>query len=399
MNRLDIRDPENYPENLKYTLDLLTINEIPKVVGSTAYSVHKYPSDVDVFESVTVNMNRENALRFYASQLRTIAQKIKLDEKLFFTDFKAGEDPRYVLRNEDNTQNRLEFALQLYGDKLLDDKDTRELIKLNNDPIQYKMMLRKYRVLRWSLDEIINGVKEVPGKMGITLEKAISQNALIKIDVITWLISRYVSIEVFYDFRYVDPINNTIVVFHQLDSYTESLIKEIERYSMPRFNNPLKVSKRLWSLSRISDCSDLMQKINPLLGSAPAALNQVSSDIETIEILLKNKAENKYTVRDYDRMFIQILGFQKRIANHTQDMKFIDELIQEIYQIWKSWRESHQDKLDVFIQDCYIYSIIYKLGVIDGVLTTIIADMSQDFLTNLRNMNITCSNPRFSIGQ
>ena len=79
---------------------------------------------------------------------------------MFFTDFKAGEDPRYVLRDPDNTQNRLEFALQLYGDKLLDDKDTRELIKLNNDPIQYKMMLRKYRVLRWSLDEIIKGVKE-----------------------------------------------------------------------------------------------------------------------------------------------------------------------------------------------------------------------------------------------
>ena len=76
---ISMRDPESYPDKLKFVLDLITFNEIPRVVGSYAYTTHKYPSDVDVFERVIVNLNAEEAGVFYESQFKIIFEKLLIN--------------------------------------------------------------------------------------------------------------------------------------------------------------------------------------------------------------------------------------------------------------------------------------------------------------------------------
>src|SRR5579872_3314698 len=67
---LRIRSPEDYPGKLKRILDLITFNETPKVVGSYAYLNHRYPSDVDVFDKVVLNLNKNDAANFYAQRFK-----------------------------------------------------------------------------------------------------------------------------------------------------------------------------------------------------------------------------------------------------------------------------------------------------------------------------------------
>src|SRR5690625_1658987 len=122
-----IRNPQDYPESLKVTLDILTINETPTVVGSAAYLNHKYPSDVDVFERTTANLSRIDAISFYAKQFRNIMEKIIVSPKIFYMDFKVGRDYRYdIYVSKDNTDEREKVMHQLVEKNLLNKERSEE---------------------------------------------------------------------------------------------------------------------------------------------------------------------------------------------------------------------------------------------------------------------------------
>lgn len=357
INVIHIRDPETYPEKLKYVLDLMTINEEPNVVGSTAYIEHKYPSDVDVFELVTVNYNALEAKKFYAQQLKSIIRKISLDNKICFLDFKAGLDPRFVY--DINSNDKRSFINNLYNKNLITDDEYNRLIAGDDE------ILKILSVLRWSPEEVNNGFKVLRNNVGISFEEAIGQNTIIKLDVSRWIVTRYVSVEVFYNLNYIDN-NNQLVSYNPLGDYVPSLIKDIQKYSLPEYYNPLKIAKRLWSLSRIGSYDKVIEKINPILASDAAALNQVNSDIEVlIEMLDKRCGE-------YNKMLIQILGFQKRIANHN--LENIDQINQYINNIYN-------------LSDTPIVNInliINNLKNISLILVDIIIKLSSDYIENIK---------------
>ena len=390
---LNVRDPLDYPEKLKFVLEQITINEVPKVVGSTAYLQHKYPSDVDVFEDVTVSKSRDAAAVFYANAIKNIIEKIQINNKLFFSDIKIGEDPRYIFDKEiENTtvNERKEIMNLLYNKNLIDRSTYSILASLIEDKYEFNMAIRKYRVLRWTPEEVINGKKVLRNDKFILLEDAVTQDALIKLDVISWITSRYLSIEVFFNLKYIE--NGQTISFHPLDSYKESLLKAVEFYSMPTHYNPLKVAKRLWSLSRLIDCGNLLEAINPLLGSDPAALNQVVADIETIEIMLKTdeneqqKKYNIYTDQDYDRIYLQVLGFQKRIYNHSSLM--FEDLFRQVYDTWAIYKNHKNHKNHI---NRYNNTILLKiLGTMDKILNKEIFEQSKLYIDELDRQNIVC---------
>ena len=109
------RDPEHYPEELKTILQRLTINETPKVVGSTAYAQHKYPSDVDVFEKVITDLPRNEALRFYADHFMRVAQIIVMDgDEWSFLTLKLAKTS--VFQNRETFHNNgSEYRLGVKG--------------------------------------------------------------------------------------------------------------------------------------------------------------------------------------------------------------------------------------------------------------------------------------------
>lgn len=391
MSSIQFRDPELYPENLKATLEQLTINEIPLVVGSTAYLQHKYPSDVDIFEIVTTDFDKEDASIFYATQFKLIAQKIKSNSKLYYGDIKIGYDPRFDVKFSDRNQMNA-FTYSLLKNKLIDNKTFTKLYSSSEE--DYQKIIRSYKILRWSLDEIIQEKKDLPGNKYISLKEAIQQNSLIKIDVITWIVNRYVSVEVFYNLKYRDPSGN-YVPYHQLSSYYESLYNDILIYSSEKKYNPLKVAKRLWSLSRIGNCENLLKSINPILSSDAAALNQVVADIETLDILLtrglksnshkkdtsdemnddnKNQKDYKNDKKMQSKILVEILGFEKRIVNHMRYDANINFLIQEIYTMWTVAENVVKDQ------------VLDKLNVISSILKMEIIRLADPFLQKVKEV-------------
>lgn len=341
-----LRDPEDFPEELKFLLNIVTINEVPKVVGSYAYAEHKYPSDVDVFERVSVNLDKESSVIFYADQFRNMYQKLIVIDKFYINDFKAGIYP-------------------------------------NGEPI------------RWNIQEVLQGFSSG----GVSLREALSQKAVVKLDIIAWISGKFQSVEVFYNLRFRESgVAKEYLEFYPLRDYVMSLLEDIKMYVSPSEYNPLKVIKRLWSLSRIQNCQDLIEIIDPLLSSDVAALNQLKSDIEiliALNLKFYSQIENQSTLvipamnsrsqrwhTDINRMFFQVLSISKRLLNHSNliDMTSFNE---EIFNYWERYRADGIPLDFKYIND--------RLKSVIDILNAYITSEGKKYLEMITKMGNQCN--------
>lgn len=388
-----VRDPNEFPEELKVALDIVTINESPRVVGSAAFLQHRYPSDVDVFEKVTVRLPREAALGFYADQFKNIMEKILVEPEIYYMDFKAGQDVRFDLVPPGTVIERREMTDHLYDQGLLTFEETVYFYQAADDPETFREALRGKRVLRWTPEEVIAGRKELPGGTFILLRDALAHPSVVKLDVVSWVLLRFQSIEVFYNLLYIDPIEGP-VEFYPLGSYRESLLEDVQRYSSRMYYNPLKLAKRLWSLSRVAECSSLVAAINPLLSSHAAALNQINSDCELLINFVHRsieqqkggpltKVDAKWSSKTVRRLFLEMLGFHKRITNHLTGEAYqtVHQIIDGFFDLWVEWQVS--GRLDR-------EGIVRRLEAIRRILRDEIYKQSHEFLRRLDEMGISC---------
>lgn len=396
---LQMRNPEHFPEMLKYTLDQLTINETPKVVGSSVYKMHRYPSDVDVFESVDYKTNggqmnnmcsthikspRERALDFYTSQFQNIAQRLLMQKEIQFNDFKAGMDDRFDIDiPEQSTEcDRQKMAYDLAMKYNLCKEEAINIFESASDLATFKALIKELKTIRWNLVEIIKGCKTLIGGRVVTLREALEMNALVKLDTIVWISGRFQSVEVFYNLRYSE--GGSTYEFHPLNNYVQGLLEDIEKYSDGDNYSPLKVLKRMWFLSKVVDCKDMLEAITPILGSDAAALNQLSGDIEVLMDLLKNP---ELTHQQLEKIFVETLTFDKRGFNHL-DGSVLDKyqlIIKEVFPLYLSQMCEESKKMEL--------AKILKL--LHDLLKPVINETSSYFLNKVNSMNITCMNPRF----
>lgn len=383
MNKVQIRakNPSQFSDQLKFVLDQITINENPKVVGSSAYTVHKYPSDVDVFEQVFVEaQSKEQALTFLTNSFQTMAKRLIIQkEKIFMNDFKAGLDERFDVEIPEEELARQQLVVDLGNKYNLNHKTVKKLFCAASNKNAFEEHLRQLKVLRWSLEELIAGVKTLIGHHKITLKDALDMNTIVKIDTIAWISGRFQAVEAFYNLNWINE-DGEIKPFQVLNNYVEGLLADIEKYSSPENWSPLKVIKRTWSLSRVIKCQDMLEALNPALSSDAAALNQINSDAEILMELLKNK---NLTQEQKDHIFVETLTFIKRAHNHLHNHPQVEE---EYYQTVSKAYDIYDNKED------NLEEILEKSR---KILMPVINQTSQRFLEEINNLNITCKNPRF----
>lgn len=436
---LTIRDPESYPDKLKFVLDLITFNEIPKVVGSYAYTTHKYPSDVDVFERVTVDLPSEEAGLFYESQFKIIFSKLLINSnKIFITDFKAGEDKvlKEIIRRPDLSVNNLQIQQQLKN--LLSPQRYNNLYSITNENI-FRDKLFKVASLRWSPEEVLLGQKlSISGEV-VKLSDALKQQAVVKLDVVTWIRNRFQSIEVLYNLNYktvnaqiktenipTSSMNNAqrnnneirnitadgtnvskFTSFYPLADYTKSLLSDINKFSTSEFYAPLKVSKRLWTLSRINGCRELLEVLNPLMESDVAALNQIKSELEIIidiidtrpavfnNLRILNSQFDSARLNDAislneitNKLFTQVLNFSKRLANHL-DLEVYETIkpsFTVLFSEWMIYNGTGKFNADI---------VKSRMNIINKILSDEIIRDSANYLESVSNLNIQCKTKSF----
>ena len=344
-----LRTTESYTRSLKKVLDIVTIQEDILPVGSFKYNVHKYPGDVDVFESLRICCCIDDAKRVATQHIQNIVKLIKANTEIYFGDFKAGEDHRFdinigewedgQLYDYDVNQIRQELS-QLHDDKVLPTDEFERLLDYlveSPDVDQWEELsssLKEYRVLRWTAAEILQGFKLLPGGSKLSLGDALNQQTLVKIDVWARINEKYIEVTNFLMIELTDAKGRQIALLTQeLPDYVESISKDVRFYSSPEHRKTLKAFKRLWSLALFKGDLALAEKISPLFSTSGSALNQINGEVEVLQFMLQ-KLDNP----PLEDIMVQIDEFKPRIdqlnkiPGHNDHLfALVDEITSEYF--------------------------------------------------------------------
>ena len=165
--------------------------------------------------------------------------------------------------------------------------------------------------LHWTADEILNEVKG-----NLTLRDACKILDVIKIDIFVPYNKRYIEMSTFFILKSSTGFIN--VDKDYFDNFDKSLFDDIQKY---RTVKPFKAVKRFWSLLKIRNDLETMDKLEHLINSNVSLFSQINADIETLELILEKNV-------DYDKNFVidEIDNFKDKI-NHILDIEFDDKFV------------------------------------------------------------------------
>lgn len=354
MNTLDLRTRDAYTNETFKNIKIISVdkNKLALPFGSYSQRIQKYPSDIDLSENFSDCKTMEEVIKKFSKKLKKIIKDIDKLRNVFLTDFKAGEDKRYIidigkLNNgvyipSDNFDSKIKY---LKDEKLIN-KDDYDLI----NKILYKKIytqddydiiynvIRKYRVLRWTTEEILKGSKKLPKNKTITLEKALSMKTIVKIDMVTLMGERFIEVNNLILLSYCkDGVNYPI---NERDNYLIEVPKDIEKlYFSNYYYSPFKMVKRIYSLSIFKNDYSTSNKVTPLLESNISLIYQVKSDLESILLLLEkyNNPSPKNILNVLDNMKMKL----------SSVMEFSEEELELIYDTldWINRTNKKQDKI------------------------------------------------------
>ena len=379
-NAVQTKTIQDFPAELRHVIDLLALNDTGRPVGSGAFTVHLYPSDLDLFERASGCCGSEDAAAYFASRLQTNAKRISLDDGVYFSELKAGVDMRFqpaslghkdladdahsiqpATLREFNARGLRQWVGTAAHIQLISEEEEKEVGALveqaerdsNKNWQELHNWFRKRWVLRWTLEEVIAGRKEIrrDNRMPcdktpyLTLARAILQGTLVKMDLITFSEGRLVPAEAVYDLyafeSAADRANGARPGHLTLDmgDYATNLRRDVIMYSGEHHFNPLKVAKRVWALA-------VQQKYAPLIGALSALFR---SDVASVNQVLADAKEVRKAVKDQpaipkQKLVNVLLTFPKRLANHVAPESIVYQQSVAVSQQWYSLYT--QDLLD-----------------------------------------------------
>lgn len=340
--------------------------------GSWVYKSQLYPGDIDLMETSYKCCSASEASKYFVKKIQGIVEKILKTRLVYLGDIKAGIDHRYKIDIGEikygpinriygyNPQKVNEELIKLYNDGLITKDELDEAREYNNNTGSIKYyenlytFLRKKWLLRWNQNEILQGYKILRGGVKYTLEKALQDNTLTKIDIWGLIGNKFTEITNVYMLFYIDNNGNNILLNYKKD--IRLLIKELTEdaqkliYS-PNFYSPFKAIKRIWSRSRILRDYRKVKIITPFMQTDVGRLSQIKSEIETLIFILGSvKSPPIKTI------YKQIDGFKTRLANVYQidfDEEMIDNIITSII--------NNKNKIDTINKLEYMYKYFASL--------------------------------------
>lgn len=248
--------PLNYGIETEEIIDSISFDsKNVSVLGSSAIKSTLYPSDFDLYEVVKVkNMNDlVDEFQFMISEL------VKM-KNIYIGDIKAGEykdfevlDKRAYIKNDkvigynsklikENITKKLNFLPKSDRNKLL------SIVIDNPKPLEFLDIQEKLRfhILRWTVEEILNGYKVLDNNVKITLEDALKTEGLFKLDVLGFTHNKFMEFSIIYELRdsnnkrlnnfrvnVKDNLKSQIKTYQKQGEYFKSLKRE---YSMLKYD-------------------------------------------------------------------------------------------------------------------------------------------------------------------
>ena len=330
------RDKRTITKSLRKIIDTITVSKTKKSypTGSFKYKIHKYPSDIDIFEIIDICCSVEEAIK----KLKIIFKDMMYDLKSvgYLSAFKAGRDNRYN-KSIDKLRN----------EKLISEK---EYMKLKNSDADYVSdYLRDLSLIKWDSSDVINGHKKLALGKIITLDEVLLGNNLIKIDVWAKVNNRFIEVTNLLALNVVDGYGDKITsLTRKMPDYESSMKFDIQFFYKKR--DYLKTLKRIWTLALYKKNEKLLNDISPIFGSSISALHQISSECEVLSnmiirldnIPLEEMLEqiDEFKVRidqisnlpDNVKLYNKIdnilnVSLEEKISGLEDLMSFIDEIV------------------------------------------------------------------------
>jgi hypothetical protein len=249
--------------------------------SSTIAALANVAGDYDIWETFDNGETVEDLVK----GIRKIARKFKSGSEKFFIEFKSGIckdailDIGYLEYGKIINYNYSEIMKNINSKSYLHELKKYVKKKISLDEwMELWDRNRKIYTLRWTLDEIIKNKKKMPNGKFITLDLALLQPIITKIEVIMMVNGRLVAFSNFFD-------NKT-----SANSENFELGIKFNYYRMLKDKKYMKVIKRMFAIQRnfIMD-KGTIENIYRFLVSDVGRLGRVSTDIKAIIEVINTK--------------------------------------------------------------------------------------------------------------
>jgi hypothetical protein len=162
----------------------------------------------------------------------------------------------------------------------------------------------KYHIIRWSVDDVLRGVKKLRDGRDYTLEEAFHSPTITKLDVIGLISNnRYTDFSIIYQF-----MNNGAVLNPDVIDVEQSLKENIIAYKLK--GDIFKTLKREYALAKYNEDLKRVAELTTVLNSDLGRLYQIVSDIGTLIGLLED-----HKGVDLNKIRFEVDQFKSRLAN------------------------------------------------------------------------------------
>lgn len=360
----ELKDRSSYPKILNDEIKLISFNSNDStLIGSASYKIQKYPADIDLYEQIKVCCSKDNAIEYFYLGIKSIVNTIRLRPLHWMIEVKCGIDDRYDINS---LSDLLILLRRARNENLLSNEDYLKLEELYIGSKNMEIIneiLRRYKIIRWSSDQIELGYQVRYGK-SFNLKDCVDTHSPINIEVIAVVDNKFTDISNFYVLMFHDKLTNKDILVNFPQEYlidgkkfvVEGLKEGINKVLFSKINKDVfKGVKRMYSLARITDNVGLFNKIKSLISSPLAELSQLKSEFATLHEILDFTDNLPWNV-----MYSQLDSIKWRIGgNMVLKSSQSNKIINKINSILKN----NNDK--IYMKDSILDCKNYLLNIIN----------------------------------
>jgi hypothetical protein len=253
-----------------------------KLIGSNSIRGLLFTNDLDI----------ETDLKGSAKNISNLFQKNFKFKYSYFVDFKCGLDERLVYDGDYS-----KASINKYLKNPLIKSSTREDILKSKGEKQVEL-IRSLYILRWKPKDIQNGYVVLYDGTKKTLEDALLDDTIIKLDFIVPVGDTFAEVSENYYFKQTRPSDKTL---------KKELEDDIEYYS---HIDCMKALKRLYSLLRLTNPeSSKIKLLEDFFNSWVGYLTKIKNDM----LIIKQLMELKYI--NWDKAYNSVQTIKQRLSN------------------------------------------------------------------------------------
>lgn len=304
------RQLSEYSKEAQHIIELISTQDNLLPVGSSKFKVHKYPSDIDMFEPINECCTINNVREDIRQSIQAIIRRVDQEKDILFSKFQAGYDRRYdIYLGEEFEGKLIDYNARiarreidnLNDQGLLDEEQYAKavsLIKTKPTLKEFKNLyyfIRSFMALEWTPKEILRGYKQLAANKKYYLDDALIDKSLIKLDLLAKLpyedlkntkwsnYKRYVEVTNWFLVQVTNPAGEVETLSIVQEDRKVSLSKDIVKYLSETYYDPLKAAKRYWTylVEFKSSNKKEMQKLAPIFSSYISFLNLIATDLQT----------------------------------------------------------------------------------------------------------------------